>query len=113
MMDAKFEQQRQYIDQRCDQMETALQGEITSLREEIARSNTNFVPPYSQSAFPTNQGDASGLISILAVSISKFLGLNQVLTWILISFKHRLPLALNDCSTTYLFFLPSLHPNVD
>ena len=60
MMDAKFEQRCQYIDQRCDQMETALRGEITSLREEIARGNSNFVPPYSQSAFPTNQGEASG-----------------------------------------------------
>jgi hypothetical protein len=41
-----------------------------------------------------------GFISILAVSISKVLGLNQVLTWILITFKHRLPPALNACSTT-------------
>jgi hypothetical protein len=60
MMDEKFEQQRQYFDQRCDQMETALRGEITSLREEIARSSSTFVPPYSQSTFPTAQGDASG-----------------------------------------------------
>jgi hypothetical protein len=54
IMDAKFEQQRQYIDQQCDQMETALRGEITSLREEIARSNSTFVPPYSQTAFPAD-----------------------------------------------------------
>ena len=59
-MDAKFEQQHQYIDQRCDQMETAFRGEITFLWEEIARDNSNFVPPYSQSAFPADQGDASG-----------------------------------------------------
>ena len=41
-------------------METTLRGEITSLREEIARTNSTFVPPYSQSAFPADQGDASG-----------------------------------------------------
>jgi hypothetical protein len=72
-MGTKFEQQHQYIDQRCDQIETALQGEITSLREEIARSNSNFVPSYSQSAFQVMQ---AGFISILAVSISKISGLN-------------------------------------
>ena len=39
-------------------MEILLRGEITSLREDIARSSSSYMPQYSQSTFFEDQGGA-------------------------------------------------------
>jgi hypothetical protein len=59
-------------------METSLQGEITSLREEIARSSSNYMPQYSQSTFLEDQGGASGFHEHFGGEDLQGLGLNKV-----------------------------------